>query len=80
MIWCYGFVQRTMSVSPEEEYEELLLCEVYFDKNKKPSFYVPIDWEDIKEANIQVVLEDLEKQYETGNFFKDEDFNYEKNN
>lgn len=79
MIWCYGFVQRTMSVSPEEEYPELLLCEIYFNEKGEPLFYNPVDWDDIRETKDQkLIFKDIKAQMNNNAYwFKDEDFPYE---
>lgn len=73
--WCYGFVERKMGLGPDEEYSELLLCEIYFNDKGELNFYTTVDWEDVQKDDKKYILKDLKSQLNNNSYwFKDEDF------
>jgi hypothetical protein len=76
--WSYGLIQRKLCVSPEEEHDELILCEVYFNEKGKPHMYASVNWNDIQEGDKKMILRDLKAQMNNNVYwFKDEDFDNE---
>lgn len=71
--WSYGLVQTTIEVSPKEKYKQLVLCEVYFDKQDRPFGITYMDWKDIKKKDIPLILEDLKGQMSNKKYHFKED-------
>ena len=76
--WSYGLVEHEIEIDGEVE-KQLVLCEVYFNKDKSPEAYCYVDWADIQKEEedyvkkgdtLKYILKDIKDQIETEHYFK----------
>lgn len=62
--WAYGLVEEEFKDSEGHTQKRLVLCEIYFDKDSKPSMIAEPDWREISESDeFSLILSDLKGQF-----------------